>query len=257
MPAEMAGYIILDDGVGSLNGMSYETQTTAATFTDDFTAFEFGHHYTSAPVFLASLVPYNGIDNAHLRFQNLDSTGVERKIGEYTTKDPETIHSAAESISYLLIGGQNELTAISAPLADVATQEFTMNINDAGWVNDLNVTLDILHTKTADLDVSLAAPDGTTVELFGGVGGDSDHFTATTLNDEAVHLITLASRPFSGRFQGESNLADFRGKWITDTWKLKITDNAAIRMVKLRSADGPCCATRQRTVDPTLRNSQS
>ena len=117
------------------------------------------------------------------------------------------------------------LNTLSIPLADGGTQEFTMSVSDGGRVNDLNVTVDMRHTRTSELDVWLEAPDGTTVELFSGVGGDSDHFTATTLDDEALQPITSGAGPFMGRFQAEGKLADFRGKDITGTWRLRITDH--------------------------------
>ena len=52
-------------------------------------------------------------------------------------------------------------------------------------IADVNVQIYITHTYNSDLDVYLIAPDGTRIELFTDVGGRSDGFAGTVLDDEA------------------------------------------------------------------------
>ena len=224
--AETIGYLAIDSSSGTWSGMSYEAATTAATFTDDFSTLNFGQSFNMVPSFLSCLASYLGNDNAHLRYQNLDEESVDLKIDEDTTLDEETDH-ALESVGYLAIGGQGLLTAVTSSQDSGPTQSSSVTINDTGRVRDINVMFDIIHTRNEDLEIFLEAPDGTLVELISAVGGDSDNFTATTLDDEAVQSITSGIGPFSGRFQPQGSLADFHGKGVKGTWQLHVTDNIA------------------------------
>jgi len=96
-----------------------------------------------------------------------------------------------------------------------------------GVVNDLDVTLNLLHIRVEDLDVFLEAPDGTMVELFSDISDTSDNLTTTKLDDEAAESISAGTSPFSGSFQPEGLLGDFDGKDITGTWVLHVTDDTA------------------------------
>ena len=66
----------------------------------------------------------------------------------------------------------------------------TLEVADSVTIGDLNVTLDISHTRDKDLDVFLVGPDGTRVELMTDVGGNGNNFEGTILDDEAASSIT-------------------------------------------------------------------
>jgi len=89
---------------------------------------------------------------------------------------------------------------------------------------DLDVLVDITHTWDSDLSVYLTSPLGTIVELFSGVGGSSDDFTATVLDDEAADLITDGTAPFTGSWQPTGTLSDFDGEDPYGYWQLEIYD---------------------------------
>jgi subtilisin-like proprotein convertase family protein len=94
-------------------------------------------------------------------------------------------------------------------------------------IRDLNVTLDITHTRDDNLDVFLVSPTGTRVELFTDVGGRNDNFSATTLDDQAAVSITSGAAPFSGSYRPEGALSDFSGETPNGTWTLEVTDDNA------------------------------
>ena len=101
-------------------------------------------------------------------------------------------------------------------------------LNVSGLSNaiaDLNVTLNINHTWNADLDVFLISPSGTEIELFTDVGGSSDNFNNTTLDDEATTSITAGVAPFNGSFKPEGLLSGLDGEDPNGTWQLKIIDD--------------------------------
>lgn len=119
----------------------------------------------------------------------------------------------------------------------------TGNITDDGQNNDftvavsglpsglnsslglIQVCLGISHTYDSDLNVFLVAPDGTTVNLFSGVGGDGDNFTDTCLNQSAATSINVASPPFSGIFKPQETIGNCNNEQSGNgTWTLRIVD---------------------------------
>src|SRR6185436_10583914 len=81
------------------------------------------------------------------------------------------------------------------------------------------------HTYDSGLEVELRGPDGTTVKLFDGAGGDGHNFIATTLDDEAGSSIFDGEAPFTGRFRPEGSLSDFDGRSSAGPWTLRVADN--------------------------------
>ncbi|MBN2216326.1 MAG: proprotein convertase P-domain-containing protein, partial [Pirellulales bacterium] len=116
-------------------------------------------------------------------------------------------------------------TNVGRAINDLTTTTSTLAISGmAGTIADLNVTLDITHTYTSDLEVSLISPEGTRVLLFDGIGGSGDNFSGTTLDDEAAQSISTASAPFRGVFRPQGSLADFDGEAANGVWTLEIKD---------------------------------
>ena len=111
-------------------------------------------------------------------------------------------------------------------IIDNQTVTSTMNIPDTDVVVDLDVQLNITHTWDSDLTVTLTSPEGTTVNLFSGVGGSGDNFSNTYLDDEADNPITTGSPPFAGDYQPQGSLSDFDGESLNGDWVLSISDSA-------------------------------
>ena len=110
-------------------------------------------------------------------------------------------------------------------IPDQGMVESTLMVDDSVTIGDLNVTLDISHTRDKDLDVFLVGPDGTRVQLMTDVGGNGNNFQGTLLDDEAASSITLGSAPFTGSYQPEGTLSSFDGKSAQGTWTLEVTDD--------------------------------
>lgn len=60
------------------------------------------------------------------------------------------------------------------------------------------VCLNILHTYDADLDISLIAPSGTSIQLSTDNGGAGDNYTNTCFVVTGVPSITSGTPPFTG-----------------------------------------------------------
>ena len=101
----------------------------------------------------------------------------------------------------------------------------TINVPDSVTIGDVNVTLNINHTRDQDLDVFLISPGGTRIELMTDVGGGGDNFIGTTLDDEAATPITSGSAPFSGTYQPEGSLSAVDGEDAQGNWTLEVNDD--------------------------------
>lgn len=129
----------------------------------------------------------------------------------------------------------------------------------------IEVCLDITHTYTGDLNISLRGPDGTTIELSTDNGGSGDNYTNTCFRSDAVISIASVSAPFNGVFLPEDSFSAFDGKLINGTWTLEISDDAspdvgtlnswslrmltAVKLSNISDADGDSRATVEGTPD--------
>ncbi len=113
---------------------------------------------------------------------------------------------------------------VPAAIRDYRTTVSTITVGQDLTIADLNVTLKVNHTFDGDLYVYLRGPDGSRVGLIRFRGGSGDHFSNTTLDDEAATAIGSGRAPFSGSFRPETPLSAFDGKNARGTWTLYVYD---------------------------------
>ena len=111
---ETVGYLAMEPGSGTWDGMRYEAGLTADAVTNSLYQHSFSTSFSSAPNLLASLASYDNSDNAHVRYADLLTGGVRLKVEEDTTYDSETSHGS-EEVAYLAIQGTGSLTSPTAP----------------------------------------------------------------------------------------------------------------------------------------------
>ncbi|PKP02849.1 MAG: hypothetical protein CVU14_02785 [Bacteroidetes bacterium HGW-Bacteroidetes-9] len=102
-----------------------------------------------------------------------------------------------------------------------------VEINAPGNILDINVKIDISHTRTGELRLILKSPDNTAVMLSDRNGGDGDDYSNTLFDDEAELSITEASAPFAGRYRPQYPLEAFVGKPLTGTWQIRVNDGGS------------------------------
>jgi len=126
---------------------------------------------------------------------------------------------------------------VAVPIPDVSSVEVPINVADVGTVADINVRVRLNHTFDGDLVIALVAPDGTVVNLANNRGGAGQNYgtgsndcsgTPTTFDDEAALTIASGTAPFAGSFRPDSTLSGLDGKAVNGTWKLRVTDTAAL-----------------------------
>lgn len=98
--------------------------------------------------------------------------------------------------------------------------------NLSGPLQRISVTINLVHTYTGDLQISLIAPGGASVLLVGRAGGSGDNFFDTTFDDGAAVPISQGIAPFQGAFQPQQPLSTLLDSDPNGTWTLQIRDQA-------------------------------
>lgn len=105
--------------------------------------------------------------------------------------------------------------------------ETSYGLNDI--VTDVNVFVNLETTWNGEVNLYLEHDDGNDsmcVNLINGVGGSSDNFTATFLDDQASSPLSSGTAPFSGAFQPTpGNLGAFNGRSPNGTWTIWVYDD--------------------------------
>jgi subtilisin-like proprotein convertase family protein len=101
-------------------------------------------------------------------------------------------------------------------------------------VTDINVILNITHTRTSDLRLSLIGPNSTEILLGNARGGNGDDYGGavtpvrhTVFDMDATQSITAGVASFRGTFRPEGDLTALNGLPADGTWTLKVVDNAS------------------------------
>ena len=115
---------------------------------------------------------------------------------------------------------------VKIPGNKVSTVTMPIDVSGmAGGLVDIDVKLNIKHTWNEDLQVTLISPSGTRVELFDAVGGDSNNFKNTVLDDDAATRIEDGRAPFRGTFLPMEDLNALNGEDANGRWTLEVTDH--------------------------------
>jgi len=124
---------------------------------------------------------------------------------------------------------------LAIPDANPTSASSTVTSVSAYDAIDVDVLLNITHTYTGDLDITITGPNGVSVELTSDNGGTGENFVNTLFDDDATTPITAESAPFTGSFQPEGSLATLNGQPAAGDWTLKVVDDAGIDIGTLDS----------------------
>lgn len=120
---------------------------------------------------------------------------------------------------------QVDASDLPKTIVDNSTITSTLSVTTSLVITDVNIRqLNINHTYDSDLTAYLIGPSGTSVKLFANVGGNSDQFINTVLDDAAVAFIQDGAAPFTGAFSPVESLSAFNGQSTFGSWKLAIHD---------------------------------
>jgi subtilisin-like proprotein convertase family protein len=117
-------------------------------------------------------------------------------------------------------------TDVPKSISDNTTVSSSLAVSSLpGTIRDIDLRIDLVHTYTGDLAITLVAPNGQRVQVFNRHGGSGDNII-TTLNDEAASSITGATPPYTGSFKPSSPLSALDGGSPNGTWRLEVADLA-------------------------------
>jgi subtilisin-like proprotein convertase family protein len=148
------------------------------------------------------------------------------------TYTPSSCGSIVMMTYVVTVGGPPPVPvlACASPMAAIpdGTGMLTSTITLSGGpilIADLNVGLNIPHTTTSDLVVTLTSPLGTVITLTSGNGGaTADLYAKVRLDDAAAASITTITAP-DGTFRpAPGMLSAFNGEDADGMWTLRVTD---------------------------------
>lgn len=120
------------------------------------------------------------------------------------------------------------------PITDHATATSTITVSGLlANIRDLDVNVDVLHTRVSDLKLTLVAPSGRRVTLFNRHGGTGDHII-TRFNDEAATGIAGGTPPYAGSFKPLQPLSAVDRTSPNGRWRLEVADQAGLETGTLR-----------------------
>lgn len=108
--AEEIGWLAIESGSGSWNGLDYEVGRTGAVVDHTWDTISFEQSFEQAPNLFASISSYRGADPVGLRYFGLGASEVRLKAEEDMSFDREIRHYR-EAVDFLAIAGSGSLIA--------------------------------------------------------------------------------------------------------------------------------------------------
>ena len=208
---------------GSSAVINWTTNVAASSVVHYGTTIPPASTSSSASRVTAHALPLAGLSSCSTYYYSVESTdaygntAIDNNGGNYYVfVTPQNTNASYTSTDTPLAIPDNNATGITS----------TINVPDLDQVTDVNVLVNLTHTFDGDLNLSLVAPNGTTVSLAARRGSTGDNFTNTVFDDAATTPIASGTAPFTGSFKPESPLSAVNGIPAVGAWKLKVVDAA-------------------------------
>jgi subtilisin-like proprotein convertase family protein len=152
----------------------------------------------------------------------------------YPTANAGTDVSACVGTAVNLSGTSPNITTpftstngTSGSISDLTNLDRTIVVSGTNVnANQLtSLTLNLTHTFTGDLDITLIAPNGSSIDLSSDNGSTGDNYTNTVFSTSGT-AITAGTAPFTGTFTPEQPFSNLTGS-ADGTWTLRIYDDAS------------------------------
>ena len=118
--------------------------------------------------------------------------------------------------------------AVQIPAGPPAVTTAPLEVTGVGdsSIAHLAVTVDLDHSWSGDLALSVRGPNGTRVVLAGRRGGRAEDFRQTVFDAAAPVALGDAVPPFEGRFRPRGDLTALHACHPDGTWELEVDDRA-------------------------------
>ncbi len=115
---------------------------------------------------------------------------------------------------------------LPAGITDLMTTTSTLTVAQTGTISKLALVMNITHTYTGDLEISLTPPGAASLALATDVGGGGDNFSNTVFSSDSSNPIIGAVAPFSGVYAPQGGFGSVLGTQADGVWTLAIFDDA-------------------------------
>ncbi len=178
----------------------------------------------------SAVVENSVLEVSPLVVQAVEGQAYTGPVATFTDADPRGNPASYYSAEIDWGDGPYASTDVNRPVPDnsLGGVASVLRINVGVFnIADLSVNLNISHGRISDLKAVLIAPDGTRVTLFDQLRQGGVNFTGTHFSDGAARSITSGTAPFTGSFRPQEALSSLRGKALSGTWELEVTDSRA------------------------------
>jgi subtilisin-like proprotein convertase family protein len=109
-------------------------------------------------------------------------------------------------------------------MPDAGALNFPLHVTATGIVDEVRVTIDLVHPDVSQITADLVSPVGTTVRLADRGGPRGANFDGTVFAAAAVVPVNDGAAPFVGTFAPAGSLTSLQGQGLAGTWTLRVTD---------------------------------
>ncbi|MEO1260815.1 MAG: proprotein convertase P-domain-containing protein [Bacteroidota bacterium] len=211
------------------NGFNKRNTFNGTVWDDDSTTpvtdASFANNVTATPLVPeGALAAFNGENPNGTWKLNIVDTEPSEDDGELVSwaLDLESIASTSTTSYSSISDCPGTFITHGAPIAA------TLNVSGIGTeIRDVNLTTEIPHNYSSDIDMTLVSPGGTTVKIVTDRGGNKKNvFINTVWDDQATKLVTTGTPSFTPLVP-EGALAAFNGEDPNGTWTLNVVDDQA------------------------------
>ena len=112
-------------------------------------------------------------------------------------------------------------------ISDHNTTSSTLVISNEMNIGDLNLNIQVNHTYTGDLEITLYAPTGESVLLIADVCDSDENFNVTFDDEASAFFSSSCADNLTGIYKADGNLSAFNGLSLDGVWTLEIYDDAS------------------------------
>ncbi|MFT7072021.1 MAG: subtilisin-like proprotein convertase family protein [Patiriisocius sp.] len=211
-----------DNSVGIEMDVNTAVMNGWETLTYDFTGMTGGTDFVRVVVFFEFIVGLAG-DGSTYYYDDIQTA-------QTPPPPPTDCNIYASTAAPFDIDGTETQTADCA----VAPNLVPVTVTESGLigtgVNIDNVTVDIAHTWSADLQLTLVSPSGASLLLANELGGNDDDAYNNTIFMDGGADITMATAPYNAApfaAEGGAFATAFAGEEVNGDWQLQVCDGAA------------------------------
>ena len=205
------------------------------------TTFEIAFHPSSAGAHSATItIPSNDADETNFEVPVIGNGLIASITGTVfddfhgnAIKDADD-YGVSDLSVFLDLDSDGQLTESNTsfnespnlPITDNNTTSSVISVPPGTPARSVEVGVEITHSYTGDLTLSLMNPNGDTVVLANRVGGSGENYTGTFFADDATSSISSGAAPFTGRFRPAEPLSGIINGALDGNWTLDVRDDA-------------------------------